>query len=157
MASLPPLPIDALAVQNVIDTLAAVNPANGYGCELTPSTFDVEGTTPNEGVTYVFQMEEVPLKNSPAGFDDFFVPVVIVMHAQPTRANPEGSTTIEDRLRIMAADARKALGADLTRGGNALNTIFDENTEYALADNPPTATLIGRLMVRTRKNNRYVR
>jgi hypothetical protein len=162
---IPTLPIDALAVADLVNAINGIQagqsvstPAGDvtYGSTLAAKLYDPDGVSLKEGFAHVIQGDDQPLPKQPLNKDEYYVPVVIVCAAVGSKSPPEGTPSVEDRLRIMNADIRLALGLDVRRGGHAVNTIFVEKSIYDLDSKPPLVAVPLKLHIRTARNNRYL-
>lgn len=165
-APMPLLPIDALAIANVVTTINTIvagaevtTPAGvfRYGSTLVAKKYSPNGVSLTEGFAHILQGKDKPLAKQGTGKSEFNVPVVIVCAAVGMQQTPGNMHDVEDRLRIMNADIRLALGQDLTRGGWARNTIFDEESLYDLDSKPPLMAVPVTLQIMTARNNRYAK
>lgn len=156
--------IDALAVANLVaaingvqvgETVTTPGGTFEFQTSLTATLYSANGQSVVEGLAWVIQGKDVPLPNQPHRKDDFWVPLVIACAATATGSTEQDAPSVEDKLRQINADIRLALGVDVSRGGYAINTIFDDASEYDLTTDPPMVYVLLKLHVRTAFNNRY--
>jgi hypothetical protein len=154
-------PVDAYAVDDLINALAEIRTDNGYAVTVTPVTYDPEGVPTDEGVAYVESKGETPIP-SPCTREDFYVNLQIVCFVVPLQVEGgdvgvEGVTgrSAEERMRTYSACIRKALMADVHRGGYAVNTRFDEPAEYEPETLPMYVRIPVKLHIRTMFGDRF--
>jgi hypothetical protein len=155
-------PVDAYAIDNLITALSGITVANGYAVTITPVTYDPNGIDHNDGTAYVESTGETPLPTSPCTREDFYVNVRVVVFIQPLQVEGgdvgvSGATarSIEERMRTYSACIRKALMADVHRGGYAINTRFDDPTEYEPETLPMYVRIPIKLHIRTMFGDRF--
>lgn len=119
---MPAYPIAELVTRNVVATLQAVTTWDGEGAApLVVERYNTRGNAPGDLKTIVSvgADEESDDADTPAGFKQWRRPYDIFVHL----IEPEDSEVPYDQLvDVVRADIEKALMADVTRGGYAVNT-----------------------------------
>lgn len=146
-------PISERIVQEIVDTLSQVRQASGFFTDLIVERENQEGNSPRDNLVVVCLGDLQSQKISPMGFDEFLMPVGLIYYAiEPT----DSAISISQRLQRGAADIRKALAADLHRGGLAINTEMNLHADDYFASASPYSVLIKPMIrFRTLWNNPY--
>lgn len=115
-------PIDEQIIQNVVSTIGIVTVTNGFANTIT----SVERPNPGIGnvgknlAAVVYQGNPEPIEDSIQTGREWMHPINILI----TVVESEGSSTpIDQRINSIRADVEKALMADITRGGLAIDTL----------------------------------
>jgi hypothetical protein len=124
-----PIPIVEAITLNVIATLAEVTSANGFYTNLKPERGKRTGNVADPNFISAFLSEDTPtaISDAPQMAREWHQPYTLLLQAfeADTSEYPAHQT-----LQIAAAEVLEAMRQDRTRGGNAINTLFDSGTQW---------------------------
>lgn len=123
--------IRELILANIVTTLQGITIDNGF-------TFDVQRRNVRRMIGSVAEVAEFPTLYLVVGQEQILTPV----HDKVTVRLPvtieawcrDSADTLPTTLEALVADVRKAMNADYTRGGNAIESYEDGCTEPILSE-----------------------
>lgn len=115
-------PIIELAAENVAAVLATITQVNGFHVNLGPIERQTRvGNIPDDEKVYLIQDVPRPVDSPALGHEEWYVPFAVWIFT----IDPDASKLpIDARMNMSHADVQKALVADYTRGGYAIDTLF---------------------------------
>lgn len=146
-------PISERIVCNVVETLSAVRQSAGFFHDFIVERELQDGNSPRDNLVVVMVGDPKPSGSAPMGHSEWLLPIGIIFYAIESQTS---ATAIATRLQRGAADVRKALAADLHRGGLAANTeldVFPDN--YNKSMSPYSVLITPQIRFRHLWNNPY--
>lgn len=123
-------PVIELIAENVLDAVNSVKTANGYFQSLTakrPKKQDFSDYSPADGIVLVVQSDPVEVESSASGTRQWRV--AFVCEAMVIDSDFD-QPPVDTRMNRIASDLTKALLADHTRGGLAIDTTAMATTKF---------------------------
>lgn len=119
--------VKELITQNIYETLAEISTLNGFQNDATAARATLRGNPIKDRNYKIIDDGDEPIDDSPVNKDDYTANFRIVFKVAADDG-PDAEPIDVDRARAVA-DLRKALMADYSRGGWAINTKVRGNTQ----------------------------
>lgn len=137
-------------LQNIKTTIEGVTIANGYNFDFTPETvqrWSMHGNRMVEMPTVVISPGDEDESSSPHPFEECLMSVFLDVFYVTDEDDLVSTDTYLNRLQ---GDIKKAILADATRGGEAVDTDILGTTPFETTEAQPYAGIIIELRVRYR-------
>lgn len=124
-------PIVGTITANMATALAAITTVNGYNFTAAVERFDHRGNTPAHAKIVLHKLNRFKVENETRTMVGWRQRYEVVGYVAQTEATV---TSIEVLAEQMSADIEKAVMADPTRGGNAVDTFIMDPSEVVAND-----------------------
>lgn len=137
-------------LQNIKSTLEGITTANGYTFDFTPATvqrWSMHGNSMVDLPMVVISPGDEEEKSLPNNFEECVLSVYLDVFFVNDEQDPVPTDTHLSRLQ---GDIKKAILADHTRGGEAIDTDILGTTPFETTEGQPYAGIIMEISVRYR-------
>jgi hypothetical protein len=153
MPTLTRRPVVSKITDNLVQAVSQVKVAAGYENDLTAEKFKRSGNGSSHGTVVVAKVDFEPAERQAVGSD------MLWQHYQLTcfvAEDEDGEAEFDDLLDVVAADVKRAVMQDPTRGGIARQTDFLRGEPFDSSEDELGGVLLAyRVQYRTRLDNPF--